>query len=225
MQTEACVTSETLNSFLSGGLTPAGREGVEAHLSLCRRCRLRAVNLYADARESDEMHRAPRGLKREALRIPGRGQTAWARWLLTARRYAAPALAAAAVVLVSVGGLAVWQARQDAGRPVGERVREGGATSAAAPRLLSPGGGARVSPDEIEFRWTQAPGARDYTLFLLDERGEVVLKQQTAEERLVLSARASRLAAGGQYFWYVEARFTDGTAAETAVSKFTLGGN
>jgi hypothetical protein len=124
-------------------------------------------------------------------------------WLVPA------ALAASLLVAVGLGRMVM--------KPAPDDVTRG--SEADVPTLLRPGAEA-VAGDSITFVWSTAPGARKYTIELLDVGGGVVVREETADTT-VTTSRTMALPAG-DYTWWVRATTTDARTLRSSVRPLRL---
>ncbi len=218
-QTE-CLTTEERGRFLSGQLAAGQREEVELHLSRCRACRHLLMSAYEESKPETTTRRAPRWLKARALKLPAKPNAREPSLIFGLRLQVAGAIAA---VLIAALSFALFLFRNDsqAVLPPTEVFRQQEPVT-AAPRLLAPVANEAIDSDEIEFRWSEAPGAAGYTFTLLNERGDIVFQSRATEERVSLKIADAQLERGKTYFWYVAAKSFDGTAMDSEMGKFVL---
>jgi hypothetical protein len=185
---------------------------VHDHIASCSDCR----KLLAERLDTDAMV----GDVREALGVERPGSRRW--W---------PALAAAAAVLVAVGGALRWARRaparvtvaeDDSDTPiVREALRSGrlrtpeflsslaspretlmGGSKPAPPRFFSPAATAVLEP-RARFRWDALPGGWSYRVRVFRENGEAVAE---SPDLSVAEWTADRPLPGGEdYLWQVVA--------------------
>jgi hypothetical protein len=216
-----CLTSDALNVFLAGQFSTGQREGIELHLSRCRACRQRLVNLYEDSKAEAVSVYAPRWLKASVLRIPKNRRVTIPMLILGFRRHVAAAVAAVLVTAGVMSYLLLSESQRGHQLPPVDVLRQETEVS-PAPQLLAPGSDAVIASDQIEFRWSHVPDASSYIFILLDEKGDIVFQTSTTEEHLTLNVSPVRFERGKPYFWYVEARLPDGTTVDSEIRKFVL---
>ena len=177
------VTAEWIAAYLDGGLSSVDRTHLEQHLLVCADCR-------KDLADASEL-------------TPRDGR----RWLVGGGVSAA--LAAAAAVLVWLGGLNGSDSRID------PAVFRSGADVIEV-TVLTPGAGETASQDSLLFAWSPVAEDAYYAFTLTDARGDVLFRQDQSDTILVLP-RSVGLQGGEDYFWVVDA-LLDG--ARTATSRF-----
>ena len=188
----ACPTGEQLGAIVDGSVSEVERLAVLRHVGGCADCR------------------ADLELLRTAAEVAGRAMQPW--W--TSR----PVLALAAALVVTVGGVALWQ---QAGGPAGDGIVRNG--PAAAVQLAAPAEGETVSLP-VSFVWAGVPGARRYDIEVLDAADHVVIKGTTSDSAFDV-AGSGRLTAGSEYRWWVRAVLRDGTQPRSAVRRFRIAAN
>jgi predicted anti-sigma-YlaC factor YlaD len=181
-------------AYLDGELGDEERISVESHLAECDVCCQEVVALD------------------ETLRTTPRARSI--------RRYATPALAAAAVLA------AVLVARPWAERPPTPGVSdviERAAPDVASTRMeaVSPGQGAVVEPDNIGLQWRSAGEGARYQITVATTEGDSVWVAMGTDT--VATVPAEALVRGIEYLWYVDALLPDGRTASTGVNHFQTG--
>ncbi len=214
-----CITDDDLELFLSDRLPGVQRDQLESHLSDCRACRRRLVNQHLGSRSEEIAVPAPDWLKSRVSQIPQQGRV---RVPVSAGRWRRQFAVAATIVLALSVGFFLMRDRFVVKQPSEADVLRQETGSSPVPQLFAPKGGAQVQSNDVEFRWSEVYGAERYALTLLNEKGDIVFETSTVENRLSLSAAAARLEPGKTYFWYVRARLSNGTAADSAIGKFGL---
>jgi len=126
-----------------------------------------------------------------------------------ARRFAPWAAAAALLIVVGVPVARLVRVDRDAD------VRYRGADSAAnLPTLVTPS----AASDSVVFSWTAVRDADRYTMELLDEKAEIVLRRETTDTALTLPNSLMR-AAGTRAAqdWWVVAHLRNGGQRRSAL--------
>ena len=77
-----------------------------------------------------------------------------------------------------------------------------------------------IAGDSLTFAWTPAPGARKYSLEVLDAGGSVVLMAETSDT-VATPAVATGLPSG-DYKWWVRATTSDARTVRSAVRPLRL---
>lgn len=123
---------ERLSEYLDGELPPAEQAALEAHLETCTDCpailadlgrvaaRARAIDVHAPRRDLWP------GIAGRIGATPGRARRIGRRW-----SFSLPQLAAAAVVLMTLSGGAVWLTRPNASAPASSSIATGGSPGTA----------------------------------------------------------------------------------------------
>lgn len=235
-----CLTSAQLSLFLEDRLAAAERDAAEEHLSQCATCRHQLVASH-DARLAhempapEEMPTVPDELKQKALQIsrrqvskrqPAQKGGGTGRWW-----------AIAAVLLVSALGLTTLDFDRKVSPSVVDdpnALRSGnpgqsgssgqaGGSDQILLQAISPADGAVVTEPSLELRWTAVPGARRYTLTLLDSLGNILSRTTTTEDHATVDPRQVEppVEPGSECFWYVTAQLADGGSVESAVRGLT----
>jgi anti-sigma factor RsiW len=129
------------------------------------------------------------------------GTPRWRRWSVMG------ALAAAAVLV-----LVMWPSRPNQPVPEGPVVR-GGEHTATAVVPVAP---AAVATLPLSFVWHAVPSATSYRLSLTSADGALLWSAATSDTSIALPDSVS-LAAGGTYYYYVDALLADGTSGTSGV--------
>ncbi|TFH64489.1 MAG: hypothetical protein E4G90_07985 [Gemmatimonadales bacterium] len=125
-----------------------------------------------------------------------------------------PWMAAAASAVIFFGaGYGVWRGA----RGEGDAVLRGPESSVD---LMSPAAGA-VGPGEVGFQWRPIEDAFEYIFEILDQEGQSLLSQATADTSLLLDLGEHPELAGG-LSWWVRARLKDGTERSSEVRRLDL---
>jgi putative zinc finger protein len=185
----ACPTGEQLGAIVDGSASEVERLAVLRHVGGC-----------ADCRSDLE-------ILRTAAELAERAMKPW--W--TSR----PVLALAAALVVTVGGVALWQ---QAGGPPGDDIVRNSPSAAVA--LVAPAEGA-VLALPLRFVWSSVPGAVRYELELLDGADNVVVAGTTPDSVFEVTD-SGRLTADGEFRWWVRAVLRDGTQPRSAVRRFRI---
>lgn len=185
--------AETVAAYAEHRLAPAEQAQVEAHLAACASCREEVLEV---------------GRILHAWRTPRwNGTPYWA--------------AAAAVVLLMVGGASAWHRFRPDGRAVFPPDR-----SLLAPanglETLSPEADGSVAPGSgTRFVWSARGGGSTFRVTLLDERGELLWSTETGDTTAVMSSDVI-LEEGAAYFWYVDALGPDGRSVTSGPRRFVV---
>jgi hypothetical protein len=190
-----CLDEETIAAVVDGTMAPAARNAATGHLASCARCRgtlASVVRGLADTAVAREITAIDRG--------PGRRYV----------RFAVPALAAAALVLLLVRP----RASDDAVSP----HRAPTITAAAAPVPLAPI--AAVAEARV-LRWSAVPGADRYHVTLFDAGERVRYEAQLADTAAILPDSVT-LVPGQSYLWSVEARIGWDRWSSSPLTEFSV---
>lgn len=201
-------------AYLDGGLAPAARDSVEAHLASCDPCRAGVTLLRSGGGPATE----------DADQVPSellvKARTGAAHPLGLSSR----ALAAAAILLLCAAGVAAWRLAP-AGEPRESSVilRDPAEGSVVPPAPVSPGSAAVIPRVGIVFAWTSVPGADRYIITVLGVSGETIATLEAAAGQT--SARwPSHLdpPPPGPLIWKVRAVSLDRTLAESHPVSLTV---
>jgi hypothetical protein len=181
----ACPPPDALAAVVDGSASEAERLATLRHVGGCADCRadLDLLRTAVDAAAGDA-----------------------ARWWTSA-----PALAMAAVLVLAVGGVALWQRSAP---PSGDILRN---SAAAAVITVAPGDGAAgVGP--VRLVWHAVSDAQRYEVEVLDSAGAPVFQRATADTAVEVSG----LPAGAEYRWWVQARQRDGGQPRSVLRRFRI---
>ena len=154
-------TSEDIAAYLNGALAPAGRAGLEEHLTGCAECRREVTT----ARRLLRQHRSP------SRRL----------WLIPA----AAAAVLAAIVLVRAPGPAGVE-----DQPLRSKPGSAGDTVATI-RVLAPADGDTVAGSPVRFAWQGQPDRPLYRISLTEASGQEIWSAETTDTTLTLPATVS----------------------------------
>jgi len=176
-----CLDDDTVGALADGTLDITTRSVALAHLASCARCRAAVASVARALADPDVV--------REVGALDAASRPRW-------RRFALPAAAAAAILLVALGPLDLHRReRSDAHRA--PTIANGSLPSALTPQ----GAVAEVS----ELRWIPVEGADRYRVTIFDADGRVVYEVEPVAATASLPD-SLRLAPGQRYLWKVEAR-------------------
>lgn len=187
-----CSTPEALRAVVEGTADEAERLRILRHVGRCRHCRTEL-----------DLLRAAGDAARLAARPAWRVAPVWA--------------AAAAALVVLVGGAVAWQAVRGRSPDAPGVLRDDGA---AAVRLLAPDdeGEARLP---VTLVWGAVPNARRYEVEVLRPDGAPVFTATTADTAVVVPAAAG-LASGVAYRWWVAAALPDGSQPRSLARRLRI---
>lgn len=132
------------------------------------------------------------------------------------RRFNTRMIAAAAVVLVTVG-VSTVTLRQFRGDTVGDNVLRGAQRSIT---LATPMDAPAVS-GPLVFAWRRVPGATSYEIELVEASGTLV-QMTTVRDTTWVPPATVHLVPGTEYRWWVRATLTDGTTLEAPPRRLVL---
>jgi hypothetical protein len=207
--TPFCPEDQEIAEYFDGDLAQAESTRLERHLADCRFC-LARIGILERLEDSRISRRIPEAVlataKKMAHRVPGR------------RPGLAPAWAAAAVVVIAL--FTIVSRNQ-------ESIPESGTASSVAPSteessrqlrtvnrvatdldVLTPAPGADIYPGSL-IQWAEVPNNVHYNIFVVSTAGDVLWTERVAGTEWVLQ-EALHLAAGGEYYFRVEAQLPDG---------------
>lgn len=188
--------NEDVAAYVEGGLPPAERTLLEAHLAECPECRRVATEAALLLRE-------------EARRR---------KWVV-----AAPAAALAAAAALA---LFVILPADENDVPATATTRAGAEEDhEALPviRIVLPDAQVPIHPDSVRFVWRKAAPDALYRLAVTDSAGGPVWETTTADTTAGPPLEVG-LEADHRYFWYVDALLPDGSEASTGVEEFRTRG-
>lgn len=174
----------------------ARREGTEAE----RLATLDHVMSCRECRADFDLLRAVERAGAETGSVKSGARRAW---------FVSAALAATVLLAVGIGRMVMKQG--------GDDIPRGG--EAGAITLLRPGTEA-VAGDSLTFIWSPAPGARKYSLEVLDAGGNVVLMAE-APDTVSTPGVATGLPPG-DYKWWVRATTSDARTVRSQVRPLRL---
>lgn len=183
-----CVAPAALLAVADGTAPEAERLRTLRHVGSCRHCRA-DLDLLRTA--SDAAAYAVRPVQRRT-----------------------PLLAAAAGIVLLLGGVALWEANRG---PVPETLRQ---APTGAVRLLAPPEDSPAAPP-VTLAWAPVPDARRYEVEIVRQDGGVVFATTTRDTVLVIP-ESTALAPGGDYRWWVRAVLADGTQPRSLVRRLRI---
>ncbi len=209
-----CISSHALERFVCGDCAPEQRPSIELHLSDCRQCRSKLIEL-ADARLAPETRIAvPEALHNKVLALVEPTVNPEPR---SNGRWTAVASAASILAVVGLSALSWFQNRPDAPSGSTGVVRSAPAAE-QAPRLLPHAGSTSVTPI-IELQWQGSPNAASYLVTVVDDVGEASRQFELPPGAQRLELDLTSLGPVGVYYWFVEARFSDGVSTASATKR------
>lgn len=207
-------------SYLAGTLSPADREAFLEQASWDSTLRRLLLEAHRRQRPVEQWADVPPEV-REVLLAKGRDEAR----KLERRRLIQRAALAATVVLGC--GLAAWWSLRPPIRSPGEVLRTAPGSLEGELELLLPGPELPLLGSSLELSWRPLTRARAYTVFLLDERADILRRERVSEPLHRFDLEAEERALGGRAFgerlcWYVVAELDDGAKLASAVRCGTL---
>ena len=187
------VDGERIAAYLDGKLAPEEHPRVEAHLADCDACR---TELLAVTRILESQRRQRR--------------------LYTLGPVAAAAAIVGLVLFLPFRSERTGESRGDAGVE-----RSVAAEGTAVVATVAPSETAAVSASELVFTWRSSGPDAFYRLTVIDETGDEIWTDETADSVLFLPPGVA-MEPGGRYFWYVDALLSDGSSATTGMHQFMI---
>jgi hypothetical protein len=188
-QTCPIADTDTDVRYLAGSLTDAEAEAFEEHYFGCDACS-KAVQRGAEIRSA--LSQSPTVAEKTTptvLRQSIKRRTWW------------PALAAAAVIVVSVG---LWKFPITT-QPVSEITEAGRSAEPTRGTAASPAISAIASDQTLTASWSRTPEARTYRVRLLAEDGRLLLDREISDTSIVIPLDAGwGVKAEGAIYWKVE---------------------
>lgn len=178
-----CPQDELVAAYMEGGLSDAGHRKFEAHLADCAWC-LERVGILGRANESDTREQVPELLLARACKIPNPSRHTVSKWRN------APALAAAAVLVLTLGFLVSNPAIRDtASQPVSSgdmditqstrSIDPGG----LQPTQYSPGNNISVKFADGMFEWTPVNDNLFYQVRIVTAEGDLLWRERVLGEQ------------------------------------------
>jgi len=209
--TRFCPEDQLIAAYFEGTLGSVERGRLRNHLVECRYCQARLGNLARSTRSREDPH-VPAHVLAQAKQMGKRATPQRQSWR-------APALAAAAILILAITLVFSGQWRQSPGNaatqpliPSGEQETRQLRSLGRFPsqiQIVEPTPGAVLTPD-VAVRWVGVPGSDRYEIFILSANGDVVWS-----ERLHATdwspREAQGLIPGDRYYLRVEATLADGT--------------
>jgi len=207
--TPFCPEDQEIAEYFDGNLAEAESDRLERHLTDCRYC-LARIGILERLEESRSNKRIPEAVLATAKQMTHRAPER--------RPGMAPAWAAAAVIVMAL--FTIVSRNQ-------ESILESGAASSVTPSteessrqlrsvnrvatdldVLIPAPGADINPGAL-IQWAEVPNNVHYNIFVVSTAGDVLWTERVAGTEWVLQ-EALQLAAGGEYYFRVEAQLPDG---------------
>jgi len=178
-----CPQDELLATYMEGGFSDASHREFEAHLADCAWC-LERVGILGRANESDTQEQVPELLIARAGRIPNPSRESVSKW------HRAPALAAAAVLVLTLGALVSNLAFRD---KAPDPASSGNMETTQSTRSVDPGGlqPAQHSPvNNISvkfvggmFEWTPVNDSMFYQVRIVTAEGDLLWRERVSGDK------------------------------------------
>lgn len=212
--------TESIERYLNGTLSPAEREAFEEQASRDPRLRRSLVERHRERAAAPEWSDLPAEVRARVLDMGARQAGAPARNAArgaTMRRTAFTAGLAAA--LAGVLGLGLWWVTRPptVDPKLDETLREAPGIEAGSVELLSPPPESRLAGPALELAWREVPGATGYSVFLLDERGDIRSQALVTRPSCRFDLAAVSAGTAGELCWYVTAELADGGSLTSEV--------
>ena len=217
-RTEFCPGEKEIALYYDASLDANERERVQRHVKDCSYCQAKLGML---ARIEQPTPSEP--IEQELL-VTAK-QMAGAQKPRVKKQVVAWATAAVMVIALSVSLLSVSpQTEETPGVLPSDPTRQLRNIShvTEAPRLLFPVDGAQVNLSDLVISWTAIPGSDFYDLYILNDSGDLVIKQRIIGNEWVVGP-AQGLTPGADYFIKVDAHLADATVASSAYVIFRVG--
>jgi hypothetical protein len=205
-----CISSDSLNLYLSGQLTDEQRTKINDHLNVCTACRGRLL-AAGEEPEAEKIVPPPEWLVSKVASMPRAAR------LVSFNKSIWAGIAAIAAVLVV--GLAVsltFYERNPFRNSPADAFRNAPSASSRTPVLMSP----TIQRGAIEFRWSRTAETENYLITILNETGNVIYRQDVKGESYVLNLKAVSFDHVKPYFWYVTAKSSHAVTADSKIGKF-----
>ncbi len=212
-----CTSDEEMRVYITGGPAESNeRARILEHLSRCKRCRQRSIELY---REWRSMQTASGSFQPAVLTDPdkivppARSWSGELRWL------------AAAMVVLTVGASGYFLLHRQSGEiwiEPAAGLRSSGQGNIRHFRLDEPADGARLRVGvEARFTWPAIPAAEHYFITIYDSIGTILVEMRTEKPAFQLAPNA-HFHPGVRYFWQVLAGSVNAEGSVSEVRSFTF---
>jgi hypothetical protein len=221
MSDKNCPTQNNLQRLLSGEMLENERDTLELHLADCVDCRNNLAVMFAEKSEV-ETFAAPASLKEKVKNLPEKSKANSAsffsfEWLKINRLEIG--FASILMIFLVFTGIYFWQNRQTANS---DDVLRNGSANKNSVQLFAPENEANISAEKIEFHWAEMPNAKNYTLVISDEKGDIIKEISSEKAKLETTVSELGLIKEKRYFWHVKVKFADGTTSESENRKFLV---
>lgn len=207
MSVKNCPTKNNPGIFLSSEIPPNEKETLELHLAECADCRRNLAFIFSEKTNETETFETPKFLVETVKNLPPKeSKSAFFSlgWLKIA-------FASAMVLSFAFIGFYFLQKLLVSS----DDVLRNDTVNRNSFELLAPENNANISGENIAFRWSAIPNAKNYTLVVSDEKGDILKELSTEKTQIETSISALNLTKEKHYFWHIRIKFTDGTTAES----------
>ena len=202
-------------------MPPKEKETLELHLADCADCRRNLVAAFVEKAEENQTFKTPQTLAKTVKNLPAKELKSNSATFFSFDWFKKNRLqiAFAAVLLVCFGfaGFYLLQNRQASNSD--DVLRGRLATNKNSIKLLAPEEGANIQAEKLEFRWSEIQNAKNYTLVISDEKGDIIKEISTEKTQIETSSSALGLTKEKRYFWHIKAKLADGLTSESESRK------
>lgn len=217
-----CPTQNNLEIFLSGAMPANKGETLELHLADCADCRRNLALMFGEKASNAENFAAPAALPEKVKNLPSQESQAQINkssfnpfaWLKINRLQVA-----FATILIGCFGLVGFYFLQSRQTSNSDDVLRKDDSNKNLLKLLAPEESANPADEKIEFRWSSLPNAKNYTLVLSDEKGDIIKEISSTQTTIETSISELGLTKDKRYFWHIKAKLTDGSVIESESRK------
>ncbi len=228
MSEQNCPSKDELYLFLKEETSTEQRDEIELHLAKCANCRQNLSFTFSESFSELQDVKAPKKLVEQVKELPNKnlnlsqnGKTEsnknnsvpWYR-----RNLLQIAFAASLLIFAGIIGVYVLQFQNNS---PSDDVLRNGSTNKSIIQLLIPENNAEISAEEIKFTWSEIDEAKNYTLVLSDEKGDIIKEIKTDAPSIEKSFSEIGISQGRNYFWQVKAKLKDGLSSESETRKFS----
>jgi hypothetical protein len=227
MLEEICPNKDSLNLFLAGETSALQRDEIESHLAGCADCRRDLSAIFSESINNSQNFKAPESLVEKVKTLPNKDlhaeledntstQTAQVPWYR--QNFFQIAFAASLLVFIGFYGFYYWQFQQTSNT---DDIFRNGTSNRNSIQLITPQNNLDISTEKIEFSWSKINDAKNYTLILSDEKGDIFKEIKTEKLNIETTVFDLGLTEGKHYFWQIRAKLSDGSTSESETRKFS----
>lgn len=214
MSVKNCPTQNNPELFLSSEMLPNEKETLELHLAECADCRRNLALIFSKKANETETFETPKSLIETVKNLPPKESKS------AFFSYSWLKIAFASVLVLGVAFVGFYVLQKP---PVSsDDVLRNDAVNRNSFELLAPENNANISGENIEFRWSAMQNAKNYSLVVLDEKGDILKEISTEKTQIQTSISALNLTKEKHYFWHILVKFADGTVAESENRKISI---